>query len=73
MPKSVLETLEEVTQLLAPIVTARDEYAETGRYPPSGDGPGPDQGFDDWAADIAEKCVFLLIGATYEEGRGWSK
>lgn len=36
---------------------ARDHAGETGEYPPPPLGPGKDQEFDDWAADLADSVI----------------
>ena len=46
---NAIETL--ALEALRRIRDARDHHAEHGSYPP--DWLGPDQSFDDWAADIA--------------------
>lgn len=64
--------LQDIELLLASIVEARDIYARTGEYPsPDDGGPGDDQGFDDWAADVAEAALELLSGAKMHPLGGW--
>lgn len=36
------------------IIHARDFCADHGHYDPDAPHPGPDQSFDDWAADLLE-------------------
>jgi len=52
----------EILDRLHSVSEARDLHAETGKYPPFPDGPGDDQGFDDWAADQTEIALQLLTG-----------
>ena len=51
-------TVKALHIALYSIVQARDHCAEHGRYPASPLGPGIDQAFDDWAADVAEHALF---------------
>lgn len=47
---------ERLERALRKIRDARDFYAEHQEWPASG-GPGADQGFDDWAADLADEVL----------------
>ena len=47
---------------LVAIMNARDHYAEYLEYPDAGGGPAADQGFDDWAADLAEAAISSATG-----------
>ena len=40
------------------IRNARDFHADEGRYPDPPYGPGTDQAFDDWAADLADAAIY---------------
>ena len=44
---------------LMKIMCARDHNAEHGNYPAFPDGPSDDQGFDDWAADVAGTALIM--------------
>jgi hypothetical protein len=48
-------TINKLASALQQIVAARDHCAETGSYP--AETVGKDQGFDDWAADLAERAL----------------
>ena len=54
---------EILRSALARIINARDHCAEHNEYPPHPLGPNNDQGFDDWAADIAERALDMAGGA----------
>jgi hypothetical protein len=51
----VMPAIERLMNALDRIKEERDYHAEHARY--SENGPGKDQAFDDWAADIAEKAM----------------
>lgn len=53
-----IQTDNMLRAALSLIKTARDERAESA-YPNFPYGPGADQSFDDWAADIAETAIAM--------------
>ena len=51
------ELTDEGRTMLRRIPEARDYHAEFGVYPKTPYGPGPDQEFDDWAADVVSMVL----------------
>ena len=54
---------------LMKIMYARDHNAEHGNYPAFPDGPSDDQGFDDWAADVAGTALLMYEAWLKRGGR----
>lgn len=48
---------EHLVDALLKIQEARDHCADATVYPEYPNGPGPDQAFDDWAADVASEAL----------------